>query len=80
MDQNNGGFSAGAASRQTDLRHVQPDAVNLDESAGGRVRGLDASDTDRGHGHKHAKRNGKRDYRIRRHASHPYERMITARA
>ena len=72
MDQNNGGFSAGGATRETDLRHVQPDAVNLDELAGGRMRGLDARNTDRGHGHKHAKHNGKCDYRIRRHALHPH--------
>jgi hypothetical protein len=73
VDQNNGGFGARSAACKAELRHVQPDSVYLDELAGGRVCGLDASDTDYGHRHKHAKHNGKCDYRIRRHATHPLQ-------
>ena len=70
VDQNDGGLGAGSITRKTGLGQVQAHAFNLDELPGGRVRGLDPRDPERGHGHERAKRNDKRnDGSNKRHAS-----------
>ena len=62
MDQNDGGFGAGAATRKAQLSHMQPHALDHNELAGWRMRRLNPRNAERSRSHKYAKHQGKCDY------------------
>jgi hypothetical protein len=72
MDQNDGGLSARATTRKTELGHVKPHAFDLHELPGWRMCGLNARNAEHGHGDEHPEHKGECDDGSRgRHARMP---------
>ena len=61
VDQNDGGLSAWASARKTELGDVQPDVFYLYKLTGWRMRSLDLRNTESGHSHQQAERKSECD-------------------